>query len=100
MASKQKKYKTSYSDDLKERFPFIRKCSTHIPDYQHKYHCTICNVSLSLAYGGANDIARHAECPSHEKLAATLKGKVYFNHWILFCGIFINKYGHFLKPSF
>ena len=75
MASKSKKYKTSYSDNFKERFSFVTKCPSHIHDYEHKFHCTVCNSNISLAHGGSNDISRHAETPGHKKQASALQGK-------------------------
>ena len=75
MAPKSKKYKTSYSDEMKSAFPFITKCSSSVPDYQHEYHCTICNLNLSLASSGSNDILRHSETPGHKEKAKYLKSK-------------------------
>ena len=61
MAPKSKKYKTSYSDEMKSAFSFNTKCSSSVPDYQDKYHCTICNLNLSFTSGSSNDILRHLE---------------------------------------
>ena len=69
MAPKSKKCKTSYSDHMKSAFPFIVKCSSSVPDYQRKYHCTIWNFSLSLGSGGSNDILRHSETSGHKEKA-------------------------------
>jgi len=77
MASgKSKKYKTSYSDDMQKQFPFVRKCSSNVARYQHKFHCTICNDNFSLAAGGSNDIIRHTtRSTMHKEKAASLKSK-------------------------
>ena len=88
MASKYKKYKTSFSDNFKEQHPFVTKCSSYVFDYQHKFHCTIYNVNISLAHGGFRDITRHAETPGHKKRASALKDKLIlhslsnFDTWI------------------
>ena len=75
MASKNKKYETSFSDNFKERFPFVTKCLSHVSVHQFKFQCTICIVDISLAHGGSNDITRHAEKPGHKKQLSSLKGK-------------------------
>ena len=75
MAAKSKKYKTSYSDEMKSAFPFVTKCSSSVSHYQLKYHCTICNLNLSLASGGSNDIQRHSETPGHKEKTKYLKSK-------------------------
>ena len=97
MASKSKKYKTSYSESLKEHFPFITKCSSHITDHQHKFHCTICKSNISLAHGGSNDILKHAEIPGHQKQAQALKGKLLFHSFILFSTLFDIKLSHNIR---
>ena len=94
MASKSKKYKTSYSQSLKERFPFIINCSSHIADHQHKLHCTICNSNISLAHGGSNYMLKHAETPGHKKQAQILEGKLLFHSFILFSTLFDFKLSH------
>ena len=75
MAPKSKKYKTSYSVEMKSTFPFIRKCSSSVPNYQHKHHSTICNLNLSLTSGSSNDILPHSETPGHKEKAKYLKSK-------------------------
>ena len=75
MAPKSKKYKTSYSVEMKSTFPFIRKCSSSVPNYQHKHHFTICNLNLSLTSGSSNDILRRSETPGHKEKAKYLKSK-------------------------
>ena len=99
MASKNKKYKTSYSESLKERFPFITKCSSHIADHQHKFHCIICNSNISLAHGGSNEILKHVETPGHKnkKQAQALKGKLLFHPFILFSTLFDIKLSHNIR---
>ena len=89
MASKNKNYKTSFSDNFKEQFPFVTKCSSHVSDHQHKFHCTICNVKISPAHGGSDDITRHAETPGHIKQSSALKGKRIFHS--LSAGIYLPK---------
>lgn len=34
--------------------------------------CTVCNVDISVASGGVNQVKRHCENAKHMKLAATL----------------------------
>ena len=76
MASKNKKYKTSFSDGFTETFSFITKCLSHIPDHQHKFHCTVYNANISLAHGGSNGIKKHQDTPRHKKLAAAAEGMI------------------------
>ena len=66
---KNKKYKTNFSDNFKEQFPFVTNCLSHVSDHQHKFHFTICNVNISRAQGKSNNITRHAETPGHKKRA-------------------------------
>lgn len=73
--AKKTKYKTKFSDDLKTKFPFVSKCSSSIADYQYKFHCNVCNLNLSCAAGGANDITKHAETPNHKKNEKASKSK-------------------------
>ena len=99
MASKSKKYKTSYSERLKEHFPFITKCSSLalITDHRHKFHCTICKSNISLAHGGSNDILKHGETPGRKKQAQALKGKLLFHSFILFSTLFDIKLSHNIR---
>lgn len=61
MTSKNKKYKTSFLNNFEEDFPFVTKFTSHVSANQHKFHCTTCNVNISLARDRSNDITRHAE---------------------------------------
>ena len=76
MASKAKKYQTSYSDELEQKFMFIKACSSSVPDNQHKFHCTVCNVNLLLAGGGTTDVQKHSETTGHKS-------------WRMLCGVII-----------
>ena len=76
MASKAKKYQTSYSDELEQKFMFIKACSSRVPDNQHKFHCTVCNVNLLLAGGGTIDVQKHSETTGHKS-------------WQMLCGVII-----------
>ena len=35
--------------------------------YKYKFHCNVCNLDLSCASGGANDVKEHADIPNHKK---------------------------------
>ena len=65
--AKKMKYRTKYSDKLKKQFPFLSKCSSSISDHQYKFHCNVCNLDLSCASGGANDVKKHADTPNQKR---------------------------------
>lgn len=70
MGSENKRYnKTRFLDNFKEQFPVVTKCSLHVFNDKHKFHCTICNLNNSLARGGSNDITGNAEKSGHTKRA-------------------------------
>ena len=52
----------------------VEAYSSNVPDYQHKFHCSVCTVNLSLSGGGANNLQKHSETPAHNKLANALQG--------------------------
>ena len=97
MASKSEKYKTSYSESLKERFLFIIKCSSHIADHQRKFHCTICNSNISLPHGGSNDILKHAETLDIKNKLKLWKVSRYFIHSVSFSTLFDIKLSHNIR---
>ena len=66
-------------------------------DYQHKFHCTICNSNTSLAHEGSNDILKHAETPGYKKQAQALKGKLLFHSFILFSTLFDIRLSHNIR---
>ena len=49
-----------------------------VSDSQHKYHCKICKIDLSLAYGygGSNDILRRSETLGHKEKVKAMKRKL------------------------
>ena len=57
--AKQAKYSCKFTTDLKKTFSFVRECPSSVKDSVHKFHCTICNVNMSLAHGGKSDIKQH-----------------------------------------
>ena len=53
---KLKKYKTCYSKEWEEKFDFIQACTKSVVGYENKFHYVCCNVHISCAAGGANDV--------------------------------------------
>ena len=56
--AKKMKYRSKYSDELKEQFSLVSKCSSSVSDHQHKFHCKDCYLNLSCASDGANDVKK------------------------------------------
>ena len=73
--AKKMKYRIKYSDQLKKQFSFVSKCSSSISDHQYKIHCNICNLDLSCASGGANDVKNHTDTPNHKRHEQSSKRK-------------------------
>ena len=73
--TKKMKYRTKYSDELKKQFSFVSKCSPSISVHQHKFHCNFCNLDLSCASCGANDVKKHAHTPNHKRNEQSSKRK-------------------------
>ena len=69
------KRKTRYSADYAKEFDFVRKCSSGVQDYEFKYHCVACNMDLSCAHGGRNDIQKHGAGPSHKENYRIMKSE-------------------------
>lgn len=42
----KKKDMTRCSKDYEKKCNFVLKCSTHEPNYEYKFNCTVCNVNL------------------------------------------------------
>ena len=74
---KKAKYRTKYSTDFQKEFPFIRACSSAVPDHIYKYQCTIYNVHLSCASGGAYDIREHSRSEKHAESQKVLSSKYF-----------------------
>ena len=55
-SSKKAKRKTKFDDSYTEKHNFIIKCSSSIQDNSFKFQFTICNVDLSSAHGGINNV--------------------------------------------
>ena len=47
MTKLTKKRLTRYSDAMANYYPFIKRYSKHVNDYEYKFHWTIHNVNLS-----------------------------------------------------
>ena len=73
--AKKMKYRTKYSDELKKQFSFVSKCLSSITNHQHKFHCNVCNLDLSCASGGANDVKKHVDTPNHKSNEQSSKRK-------------------------
>ena len=39
--------------------PFIKRYPKHVNDHEYEIHFSICNVNLSCAHGGINDVRDH-----------------------------------------
>ena len=46
---------------------FTQKCSSHLPDYYYKSHCTVRNANLICGYWGINDTKKHANLQKHKE---------------------------------
>lgn len=57
---KKRKYKTRYSKEWMSNFPFVKACGQHVPDKEYKFFCSVCNINLSCAQGGINDVKVHS----------------------------------------
>ena len=69
-SSKKAKRKTKFDDSYIEKHNFIIKCSSSIQDNSFKFQFTICNVDLSSAHGGINNVDHHIKtekCNEYEK---------------------------------
>ena len=96
--AKKMRYRTKYSDELKKQFSFVSKCCSSVSDHQNKFHCNVCNLDLSCASGGGNDVKKHADTPNqkrsehsskHKHIDMTLKLKVIPHKLFLkFCNFF------------
>ena len=77
MASQPKniKRKTKFSEDYSNTYSFIQKCSSSVPNYIHKFHCTSCNVNVSCAAGGLNDVTAHVEFRKYKAAHANQASK-------------------------
>ena len=53
--------KTRYSKEFEKEYGFVRKCSSVVRDPDYKFHCMACNIDLSCAGGGRNDICSLSE---------------------------------------
>ena len=73
--AKKMKYRTKYSDELKKQFLFVSKCSLSVTNHQHKFQCKVCNLDLSCASGGANDVKKHVDTPNHKRNEQSSKRK-------------------------
>ena len=74
-SKKLKKYKTRYSKEREKKFDFIQACAKSAVGYENKFHCVCCNVDISCAFGGANDVLKHQETPKHIERRKSIKGK-------------------------
>ena len=74
-SKKVKKYKTRYSKEWKKKFDFIQACAKSVVGYGDKFHWVCCNVDISCAAGGANDVLKHQEIPKHIERKKSIKGK-------------------------
>ena len=72
---KVKKYTTCYSKEREKKFDFIQACAKSVMGYENKFHCVCCNVDISCAAGGANDVLKHQETPKHIERRKSIKGK-------------------------
>ena len=74
-SKKVKKYKNHYSKEWVKKFDFIQACAKSVVGYEHKFHCVCCNVDISCAAGGANDVLKHLETSEHIERRKSIKGK-------------------------
>ena len=70
--AKKAKYSCKFITDLKKTFSFVRECPSSVKYSVHKFHCTICNVNMSLAHGGKSDIKQHESSKKHKENAKSV----------------------------
>ena len=80
-ATKKMKRKTMYSDEYRDTYACVKKCSSNVGDYKYKFHCTICNLDPSCASGGIRDVKHHVETPSHVRNNSQLQKNVRMNRF-------------------
>ena len=64
------KYRIKYSEES-----FVSKCSSSVSDHQYNFHWNVCNLDLSCAFGGTNDVKKHADTRNHKRNEQSSKRK-------------------------
>ena len=72
---KVKKYKTRYFKEWEKEFDFIQARAKSVVGYENKFHCVCCNVDISCAAGGANNVLKHQGISKHIERIKSIKGK-------------------------
>ena len=85
--SQPKKRRTKYSADYTKEYSFIKKCSKNVHDHEYKFHCSICNLNLSCAHGGIQDVRDHLNRDKHKAAK-----KSYDSQFIFYITILISCY--------
>ena len=62
----EEKRKTRYSKEYDKEYDFVRECSSGIYESDYKFHCMVCNIDLSCAGGGRNDICTESHKNNYE----------------------------------
>ena len=76
----EEKHKTRYSKEYEKGYDFVGKCSSGVHDSDYKFHWMACNIGLSCAGRGCNDIYKHSLSESHKNNHKVMRSK--------HCGIF------------
>ena len=71
----EEKCKTRYSKEYEKEYDFVRKCSSGVCYSDYKFHCMACNIDLSCAGGGRNDIYKHSLSESHKDNYKVMRSK-------------------------
>ena len=71
----EEKRKIWYSKEYEKEYDFVRKCSSGVHDSDYKFHCMACNIDLSCASGGCNDIYKHSLSESHKNNYNIMRSK-------------------------
>ena len=71
----EEKRKTRYSKEYEKEYDFVREWSSGVHESDYKFHCMVCNIDLSCAGGGRNDICKHSLSESHKNNYEIMRSK-------------------------
>ncbi|GBM94562.1 hypothetical protein AVEN_250343-1 [Araneus ventricosus] len=59
-----------FTEDLQNKFPFLKKVCTGNQEEDDRVNCSHCNSEFSVAHGGRSDIKDHLQSSKHKKSLA------------------------------
>ena len=75
MLQKSKEIQTRYFKEWEKKFDFIQARAKSVVGYENKFHCVCCNVDISCASGGANNVLKQQETSKHIERIKSITGK-------------------------